>query len=57
MVTPPAKCGLLAGTFRSELLENGEVEECVLSMQDVREADEVFMVNSVRGWVLLEVVG
>jgi len=56
MVTPPAECGLLAGTFRSELLENGEVEECVLSMQDVREADEVFMVNSVRGWVLLEVV-
>jgi para-aminobenzoate synthetase/4-amino-4-deoxychorismate lyase len=55
--TPSIECGLLPGTFRAELLERGEVTERVLSVEDVRRADEAFLVNSVRGWVPLEVVG
>ncbi|HEX8146662.1 MAG TPA: aminodeoxychorismate synthase component I [Pyrinomonadaceae bacterium] len=49
--TPPRACGLLAGTFRAELLRTGEVEERVLSKDDLARATRVWFVNGVRGWV------
>jgi para-aminobenzoate synthetase/4-amino-4-deoxychorismate lyase len=55
LLTPPVSCGLLAGTFRRMLLERGEAEEAVLNMQDVQEADEIFIANSVRGLVRAQV--
>jgi para-aminobenzoate synthetase/4-amino-4-deoxychorismate lyase len=55
-MTPPVFCGLLAGTFRSELLDSGKVEECILSVEDVKLADALYMINSVREWVPLELV-
>ncbi|MFW5856775.1 MAG: aminodeoxychorismate synthase component I [Planctomycetota bacterium] len=48
--TPPVASGLLAGTFRAELLARGEVEEAVLTLADLRAADALHVVNSVRGW-------
>ena len=50
LVTPPVECGLLAGTFRRYLLEAGEIEEGIISVDDLKAADEVFLVNSVRRW-------
>lgn len=50
LVTPPIGCGLLAGTFRDHLLKSGEVEEGVVMVRDLLDADEVFLVNSVRKW-------
>ena len=32
-VTPPVSCGLLAGTFRAELLARGEVREAVIPLE------------------------
>ena len=49
--TPPRDCGLLAGTFRAELLERGEVRERVLRRDDLAEASGVWLVNSLREWV------
>jgi para-aminobenzoate synthetase/4-amino-4-deoxychorismate lyase len=44
-------CGLLAGTFRAELLRTGEVEERVLTKDDLARASRVWFVNGVRSWV------
>jgi para-aminobenzoate synthetase/4-amino-4-deoxychorismate lyase len=49
--TPPRECGLLAGTFRAELLRRGEVAERVLTKGDLPRAARVWFVNGVRGWV------
>lgn len=49
--TPPRDCGLLAGTFRAELLEAGTVRERVLTRADLERATGVWLVNSVREWV------
>jgi para-aminobenzoate synthetase/4-amino-4-deoxychorismate lyase len=49
--TPPRESGLLAGTFRVELLRRGEVAERVLTKNDLARAERVWFVNGVRGWV------
>jgi para-aminobenzoate synthetase/4-amino-4-deoxychorismate lyase len=54
--TPPVSCGLLAGTARQELLERGEIAECILSVDDLRRADGVWTLNSVRGLQPAELV-
>jgi para-aminobenzoate synthetase / 4-amino-4-deoxychorismate lyase len=48
--TPPVECGLLAGTLREELVENGRLQEKVLSKADLVRAEKVYLLNSVRGW-------
>ncbi|HEX8190808.1 MAG TPA: aminodeoxychorismate synthase component I [Pyrinomonadaceae bacterium] len=53
--TPPRACGLLAGTFRAELLRTGEVEERLLTKGDLARATRVWSVNGVRGWVEVRV--
>ena len=51
LVTPPVACGLLPGTFRAQLLDDGTVVEQVVSRSDLDRAISVWLVNSVRGWV------
>ncbi len=51
LVTPPVECGLLAGTFRAELLAGGEVRERAIPKERLAAAEELFLVNSVRGWI------
>jgi para-aminobenzoate synthetase/4-amino-4-deoxychorismate lyase len=50
-VTPPTSCGLLAGTYRAELLEGGRIGERVVHRSELPDADEVYLINSVRGWM------
>lgn len=50
LVTPPLACGLLPGVLREELLERGEITERPLYPGDLELADEVWLINSVRGW-------
>ncbi len=54
LYTPPVACGLLAGTMRARLLEQGEIAERILSPADLARAEEVLLVNSVRGLVKVE---
>jgi len=54
--TPPVACGLLAGTLRAELLESGKLSERVLRPEDLRQAEAIFLINSVRGWMPVQIV-
>lgn len=53
-LTPPVDAGLLAGTYRAELLERGRLVEERLPIEALDAADEVFLVNSLRGWIRVE---
>lgn len=52
-VTPPLQCGLLAGIMRKNLLVDTQIllREEILTIEDLRHADAVFLCNSVRGVV------
>ena len=48
--TPPVSCGVLPGVYRRHLLETRpELEERILTLEDVRNADAVYNCNAVRG--------
>ena len=48
--TPPIECGLLPGVYRRHFLETRpEIEERVLSLDDLRHADAIYLCNAVRG--------
>ncbi len=50
MLTPPVACGLLPGVFRRTLLEqDASAGERVLTLEDLRRADAIYLCNSVRG--------
>lgn len=56
LVTPPVACGLLGGVYRRHLLDRGRVVEGVVCRDDLRRAERVYLVNSVRGWTRALVV-
>ena len=55
-VTPPISCGLLGGTFRAELLSRGKLTEQVLKVDDLKRAEALYMINSVRKWTRLKLI-
>ena len=50
MCTPPVNCGLLAGTFRASLLDQGQIQERVLKIDDLHRCGKIWLINSVRKW-------
>ena len=50
LLTPALVCGLLPGTLRKELLERGILSEAVITVGDLRAAEGLWLINSVRGW-------
>ena len=50
LITPPVDCGLLNGTYRAELLANGELSEETVSLAELKKAEKIFLINSVRKW-------
>jgi para-aminobenzoate synthetase/4-amino-4-deoxychorismate lyase len=54
--TPPREEGLLAGVFRGVLLERGEIAERRLVLADLSRAGGLWLINSVREWVPVEMV-
>ena len=50
LVTPPLSSGILPGTFRAELLSQGEIGERVMTPADLARAEEIWLINSVRRW-------
>lgn len=55
--TPPISCGILKGTYRTFLMNNKTflLEERVLKLDDLLQADEVFLCNALRGMVKVEI--
>uniref|UniRef100_UPI00405692A8 aminodeoxychorismate synthase component I n=1 Tax=Candidatus Electronema sp. TaxID=2698783 RepID=UPI00405692A8 len=56
LLTPPVESGLLAGTYRQMVLEQGKAAERILTVADVLAADAIYLVNSVRGMIRAIVV-
>ncbi len=56
LLTPPVACGLLAGVFRAELLARGRLREAVITCEDLTGAEAIYLINSVRGWIPVDLV-
>ncbi len=51
LFTPPVQCGLLTGIYRNEVLRtNPNAVEKIITLDDLRSSDAVFLCNSIRGW-------
>jgi len=50
LLTPPIECGLLPGVQRRHILEtHANAQERVIYLEDLRQADAVYITNAVRG--------
>lgn len=49
--TPDRRSGLLAGVFRGELLDAGEIRERTIPLDDLARAKRLWLINSLREWV------
>lgn len=56
LYTPPVHCGLLPGTFREKLLKDGIIEEKVIHKDELNNCSKIFLINSVRQWVEVELI-
>lgn len=50
-LTPPVTSGILNGIYRSHLIKEHDIKEKEISLEDLLKADEIKLVNSVRGKV------
>lgn len=59
LVTPPLSAGLLPGTFRAQLLEEGKIREDRITRKELEGTNQIYLINSVRGWrrAVLEAAG
>jgi para-aminobenzoate synthetase/4-amino-4-deoxychorismate lyase len=48
-LTPPLSSGLLPGSMRQRLLEEGKITQEVLTLDDLNSGD-IYLINSLRGW-------
>lgn len=51
LITPPLSAGLLPGIMREVLLREGRIKEAMCSVEELKAAEKVFLINSVRGWM------
>jgi para-aminobenzoate synthetase/4-amino-4-deoxychorismate lyase len=51
LCTPPVESGLLAGTFRAELLDQGVIQERRILTRELQAASSFYLINSVRKWM------
>ncbi|MDG1206430.1 MAG: aminodeoxychorismate synthase component I [Pseudomonadales bacterium] len=54
--TPPVSCGLLNGTYRQYLIDQGELQERVIYTDELTRTSKIFLINSVRKWVPVSLV-
>ncbi len=54
--TPPVSSGLLAGTFRNSLIQEGKVLEKTLTVEDLEKCQNIWFINSVRKWVPITLI-
>lgn len=50
LVTPAVSCGLLPGTLRAHLLDQRKIHEGVITVQELIDAQNCYLLNSVRGF-------
>jgi para-aminobenzoate synthetase/4-amino-4-deoxychorismate lyase len=49
--TPPITSGLLRGITRQTEIQSGKLRVAVLRPDDLKNADHIYLINAVRGWV------
>jgi para-aminobenzoate synthetase/4-amino-4-deoxychorismate lyase len=49
--TPPVSAGLLPGVMRETLLTEGRLRERTITLDELRHAEGLALINSVRGWM------
>lgn len=54
LLTPPSAAGLLPGTLRQSLIDEGRAVEAILRLPDLAGAEAIYLGNSVRGLVRAE---
>ncbi|HET6389758.1 aminodeoxychorismate synthase component I [Hyphomicrobium sp.] len=54
LLTPRLAAGLLPGTLRAALVDEGRASEAALTIDDVNKADAIYLGNSVRGLIRAE---
>jgi para-aminobenzoate synthetase/4-amino-4-deoxychorismate lyase len=52
LLTPPVAAGLLPGVMRQYLLDNRRIQEAWLTKADLARADQIYLINSVRKWLI-----
>lgn len=53
-ITPALACGLLPGVLRQELLDTEKIVERVFRVEDLASCKQLWMINSLRGWIPIE---
>lgn len=48
LVTPPVSSGLLAGTYRAEMIAAGQLSEKIIRVEDLPRCTRILVINSVR---------
>lgn len=51
LITPPIESGLLPGTYREQLIEDGIITEEIISLDDLHNITAMWLINSVRKWI------
>ena len=51
LFTPPQNSGLLAGTFRDQLLADRKIRERVILVSEIKQATSFYLINSVNKWM------
>lgn len=54
LITPPIKAGVLHGIYRQKVIDKEQVLEQRITLDDLKNADEILLSNSVRGLVKVE---
>ena len=54
LFTPPLECGLLNGTIRQTLINKNEVEEKIITLKNIKTADEIFISNAIIGIIKVD---
>ncbi|HDL64066.1 MAG TPA: aminodeoxychorismate synthase, component I, partial [Proteobacteria bacterium] len=49
LITPPVTCGLLPGTMRSSMIQDGTIREEIILVEDLKKDDKIYLINSVQG--------
>ncbi|HAR62371.1 MAG: aminodeoxychorismate synthase component I [Candidatus Margulisiibacteriota bacterium] len=56
LYTPPIRCGILDGVLRQSLIKENQAIEKILSIEDLKTADKIFVGNSVRKLIEADVI-
>lgn len=49
LFTPPIHCGLLPGTYRAHLLQQGILRERIIYVEEALQSSQMYLMNAVRG--------